>query len=113
MSWQVLLCTISSNPQNDSAEQALSLPSVSLCGRVGRWFRGRMCIRIGSFQDLSETEKMPAGVANQVNVYFSPCVCVCVCVCVLAMSLLVKTTRMSQKQLVQDKHWLGHMFTID
>ena len=77
-----MLCTISSNPQNDSAEQALSLPSVSLCGRVGRWFRGRMCIRIGSFQELSETEKMPAGVANQVNVYFSPCVCVCVCVCI-------------------------------
>ena len=37
-------------------------------------------MRIGSFQDLSETEKMPAGVANQVNVHFSPCVCVCVCV---------------------------------
>ena len=38
---------------------------------------------------------------------------VCVCVCVLAIFLLVKTARMSQKQLVQDKHWLGHMFTID
>ena len=46
-------------------------------------------------------------------VFLSVCVCVCVCVCVLAISLLVKTTRMSQKQLVQDKHWLGHMFTID
>ena len=37
----------------------------------------------------------------------------CVCVRALAISLLVKTARMSQKQLVQDKHWLGHMFTID
>lgn len=52
---------------------------------------------------------MPAGVANQVNVYFF----VCVCARALAISLLVKTARMSQKQLVQDKHWLGHMFTID
>ena len=61
--------------QNNSAKQVLLLLSVSLCGRVDRWFRGRTCIRMRSFQDLSETEKMPAGVANQVSVYFFVCVC--------------------------------------
>lgn len=36
------------------------------------------------------------------------------CVCgVLTISLSIETTRMCQKQLVPDKRWLEHKFTVD